>query len=89
MFSAGRVPSPCDQYCYFSSYYSGLRQQKYVLSNFTLQRLGYIFHGFDITHNSETYAFLYDDVFEQSFTIQANYPRDIRITVGGFVNIQG
>ena len=45
------------------------------------------FHGFDISHNSETYAFSYDDVFDQSSTIQASGPRDIRITIGGFSNV--
>lgn len=47
------------------------------------------FHGFDITHNSETYAFAYDDVFDQSSTIQANSPDKTRITIGGFYNVQG
>ena len=45
------------------------------------------FHGFDISHNSETYAFAYDDVFDQSSTIQASGPSDIRITIGGFSNV--
>jgi len=47
------------------------------------------FHGFDISYNSETYAFSYDDVFEQSSTIQANNPEKIRITIGGFYNVAG
>ena len=49
------------------------------------------FHGFDITHNSETYAFAYDDVFEQSSTIQATNPgvEKTRITIGGFSNVSG
>jgi len=45
------------------------------------------FHGLDISHNSETYAFSFDDVFEQSSTIQASDPDRIRITIGGFFNI--
>ena len=46
------------------------------------------FHGFDITHNSETYAFSYDDVMDQSSTVHARGPEKIRITVGGFHKIQ-
>ena len=47
------------------------------------------FHNEDISYNSETYAFSYDDVFEQSSTIQANRPDKTRITIGGFYNVQG
>ena len=47
------------------------------------------FHNEDISYNSETYAFSYDDVFEQSSTIQANRPAKTRITIGGFYNVQG
>ena len=47
------------------------------------------FHGSDISYNSMTYAFAYDDVFDQSSTIQANCPEKTRITIGGFYNVQG
>jgi hypothetical protein len=48
------------------------------------------FHGYDISVDLRCYAFAYDDVFEQSATI--NYPGDageahIRITLGGFFNM--
>ena len=47
------------------------------------------FHRFDISFESQTYAFAYDDVFDQSSTIQANRPEKTRITIGGFYNVQG
>mmetsp|Transcript_59519 Transcript_59519/g.88389 ORF Transcript_59519/g.88389 Transcript_59519/m.88389 type:complete len:958 (-) Transcript_59519:144-3017(-) len=46
------------------------------------------FHGCDITYNSETYAFSYDDVFDQSSTIQATYPEKVRITIGGYSKVK-
>ena len=42
-----------------------------------------------ISFESQTYAFAYDDVFDQSSTIQANRLEKTRITVGGFYNVQG
>ena len=47
------------------------------------------FHGSDISFESQTYAFAYDDVFDQSSTIQATRPDKTRITIGGFYNVQG
>lgn len=41
-------------------------------------------HQNDISHNSRTYAFSYDDVFDQSSTINAPSPIRATISVGGF-----
>lgn len=41
-------------------------------------------HQTDITLNSKTYAFSYDDVFNQSATINAGSPVRATITIGGF-----
>jgi hypothetical protein len=46
-------------------------------------------HGFGISFNSETYAFSFDNVLEQSSTIQANSPDKTHISIGGFHNVQG
>ncbi|HMB01462.1 MAG TPA: glycoside hydrolase family 64 protein [Spirochaetota bacterium] len=45
------------------------------------------FHSYDVSYDSQTYAFAYDDVFEHSSTIQATYPEKIRITIGGFSGV--
>ncbi len=45
------------------------------------------FHRPDISYDSDTYAFSYDDVYDLSSTIQATYPEKIRITIGGFANV--
>lgn len=42
------------------------------------------FHRTDVSHNSKTYTFAYDDVFDQSSTIHTPSPTSIKITVGGF-----
>lgn len=41
-------------------------------------------HSHDISYNSETYAFSYDDVFDHSSTIQTNSPTSVKVTIGGF-----
>lgn len=41
-------------------------------------------HQADISYNSKTYAFSYDDVFDQSATINAGSPLRATITIGGF-----
>jgi hypothetical protein len=41
-------------------------------------------HQTDISFNSKTYAFSYDDVFEQSSTINAGSPLRATISIGGF-----
>ncbi len=45
------------------------------------------FHRPDISYDSDTYAFSYDDVYDLSSTIQATFPEKIRITIGGFANV--
>jgi hypothetical protein len=41
-------------------------------------------HRTDISYNSRTYAFSYDDVFDQSSTINSGSPLRATISVGGF-----
>ncbi len=41
-------------------------------------------HQLDISHEGQTYAFAYDDVFDQSATIHTPSPNNIKITIGGF-----
>ncbi|SFD87604.1 Por secretion system C-terminal sorting domain-containing protein [Chitinophaga sp. CF118] len=41
-------------------------------------------HRSDISYNSQTYAFCYDDVFNQSSTINAPSPVRATVTIGGF-----
>ncbi len=45
------------------------------------------FHDTDITYNGLTYAFCYDDVFDQSATIHTSAPESVKITIGGFYGI--
>lgn len=47
----------------------------------------WFFHQPDISYNSKTYAFAYDDVFDNSSTIQSQSPTTVKITVGGFANL--
>ena len=47
----------------------------------------WFFHQPDISNNSKTYAFAYDDVFDNSSTIQSQSPTKVKITVGGFANL--
>jgi hypothetical protein len=44
-------------------------------------------HRTDISYNSKTYAFAYDDVFNQSSTINAGSPLRATITIGGFAGL--
>ncbi|PKV50192.1 putative secreted protein (Por secretion system target) [Aquimarina sp. MAR_2010_214] len=41
------------------------------------------FHQTDISFESQTYTFAYDDVYNQSATIHTPNPRNIKITLGG------
>ena len=47
------------------------------------------FHQNDITFEGRTYAFAYDDTFDQSSTCTTSSPDHIVITVGGFTNGAG
>ncbi len=42
------------------------------------------FHRPDISEDSQTYTFAYDDVFDQSATVHTPNPNSIKITIGGF-----
>lgn len=41
-------------------------------------------HRTDISYEGQTYAFSYDDVFDQSATVHTPNPQSIKITLGGF-----
>jgi hypothetical protein len=56
----------------------------YFNSNFTFNKYVWFFHQENITYDSKTYAFAYDDVFDQSSTLQTSIPDSVRITIGGF-----
>lgn len=43
------------------------------------------FHKENISYNSKTYAFAYDDVGDYSSTIQCTYPTNVKIIIGGLV----
>ena len=44
-------------------------------------------HRKDISFDGQTYAFAYDDVFDQSATIHTPSPNRIKITIGGFAGL--
>ncbi|MDP4238243.1 MAG: beta-1,3-glucanase family protein [Bacteroidota bacterium] len=50
-------------------------------------RYVWFFHQNDISYNSKTYAFAYDDVYDNSSVIQSTYPEKVKIIVGGFANL--
>jgi len=58
---------------------------KYFKKN-TFNRYVWFFHQSDISINSKTYAFAYDDVYDNSSTIQNTNPLLVKITIGGFAN---
>lgn len=43
------------------------------------------FHQTDVSYNGKTYAFAYDDTFDQSSTLVTSIPEKVKITIGGFV----
>ena len=42
------------------------------------------FHSTDISYESQTYAFAYDDVGDQSSTIQCTFPTKVTVVIGGY-----
>ena len=44
------------------------------------------FHQEDVSYKGKTYAFAYDDTFDQSSTLVTSIPEKVQITIGGFVN---
>ncbi len=44
------------------------------------------FHQVNISYNTKTYAFAYDDVYDQSSTLVTSIPDRVKITIGGFYN---
>ncbi|MEH0152850.1 beta-1,3-glucanase family protein [Limibacter armeniacum] len=44
-------------------------------------------HRSDISNDGQTYAFSFDDVFDQSATIHTPSPTSIKITIGGFAGL--
>ena len=47
------------------------------------------FHQSDISYDGYTYAFAYDDTFDQSSTCATKYPDHVVITIGGFASNPG
>ena len=47
------------------------------------------FHQSDISHDGYTYAFAYDDTFDQSSTCATSHPTHVVITIGGFATDPG
>ena len=43
------------------------------------------FHKDNISYDSKTYAFAYDDVGDHSSTIQCTYPTNVKVIIGGLV----
>ena len=56
---------------------------RYFLRNPHNQYVSF-FHQEEITHNSLTYAFAYDDVGDHSATIQTTFPTEVRVIIGGY-----
>jgi hypothetical protein len=50
----------------------------------TYNKYVWFWHQPDISYNSKSYAFAYDDVNEQSSTLQTTIPDSVKITIGGF-----
>ncbi|WP_158975644.1 beta-1,3-glucanase family protein [Cellulophaga sp. L1A9] len=42
------------------------------------------FHDDEISYDSKTYAFAYDDVGDHSSTIQCTFPTDVKVIIGGY-----
>lgn len=42
------------------------------------------FHSTDVSYQSQTYAFAYDDVGDQSSTIQCTFPTKVTVVIGGY-----
>ena len=42
------------------------------------------FHNEEISFESQTYAFAYDDVGDHSSTIQCTFPTDVKVIIGGY-----
>ena len=61
-------------------------KSKYFVTD-TCNRYVWFFHQNDISINSKTYAFAYDDVYDNSSTIQSTYPEKVKIDIGGFANL--
>jgi len=66
----------------------GQSQNWYDVSKYftidTYNKYVWFWHQSDISYNSKSYAFAYDDVNEQSSTLQTTIPDSVRITIGGF-----
>ncbi|MGD9210388.1 MAG: carbohydrate-binding protein, partial [Desulfobacteraceae bacterium] len=67
---------------------SGVQQDWGTVSNY-YQTTPYnwyakFWHQTDISYEGQTYAFCYDDVFDQSSTIHTATPTNVTVTIGGF-----
>lgn len=61
---------------------------KYYKS-YTYNKYAAFFHQTDVSYNSKTYAFSYDDTFDQSSTLVTSIPSKVKVTIGGFTGIPG
>lgn len=48
----------------------------------------WFFHQTDVSYNGKAYGFAYDDTFDQSSTLVTSIPREVKISIGGFYNLQ-
>lgn len=55
----------------------------------TYNKYVWFWHQSDVSYNSKSYAFAYDDVNEQSSTLQTTIPDSVKITIGGFATLTG
>lgn len=63
----------------FNNYFKSNTYNKYV----------WFFHQSDVSTDRKSYAFAYDDTFDQSATLYMNKPSKVRVTIGGFSNDPG
>ena len=61
----------------------------YFSGEYTCNEYVKFFHQDDITYQSRTYAFAYDDTYDQSSTCYTHDPESVTVTIGGFVNNGG
>ena len=61
----------------------------YFNMGYTCNEYVKFFHQTDLTSDGYTYAFAYDDTFDQSATCHTNAPDHATVTIGGFVNGAG
>lgn len=51
---------------------------------YTYNKYVWFFHQSDVSYDGKTYAFAYDDTFDQSSTTYVTWPHNINVIIGGF-----